>query len=60
MNITNKTDIWKPCIETEKKYYKDLFDTYYPNCLNLLPYFWMPKYIGATDPSARTLQIYNN
>ena len=60
LNTINNTDIWKPCIETEKKYYKDLFDTYYPNCLKLLPYFWMPKYIGATDPSARTLQIYNN
>ena len=58
MNISNKTDIWKPCIETEKKYYKDLFDTYYPNCSHILPYFWMPKYIQTNDPSARTLNIY--
>ena len=58
MNISNNTDIWKPCIETEKKYYKDLFDTYYPNCSNILPYFWMPKYIQTNDPSARTLNIY--
>ena len=47
-------------IETEKKYYKDLFDNYYPTCDHLLPYFWMPKYTNATDPSARTLDVYNN
>jgi asparagine synthase (glutamine-hydrolysing) len=47
-------------IETEKYYYKKIFDTYYPNCENLLPYFWMPKYTDAKDPSARTLTFYDN
>ena len=50
----------EPTIETEKYYYKQLFDTYYPNCENVVPYFWMPKYTNATDPSARTLQFYSN
>jgi asparagine synthase (glutamine-hydrolysing) len=50
--------IYLPCIETEKYYYKQLFDKLYPNCDTLLPYFWMPKYIVATDPSARTLDLY--
>ena len=45
-------------IETEKYYYKKLFDSYYPNCENIIPYFWMPKYTNATDPSARTLTFY--
>jgi asparagine synthase (glutamine-hydrolysing) len=45
-------------IETEKYYYKKLFDNYYPNCENIIPYFWMPKYTDATDPSARTLTFY--
>lgn len=45
-------------IETEKKYYKEIFDKLYPNCSHILPYFWMPKYTTATDPSARTLEIY--
>jgi len=49
---------YPPCIETEKSYYKMLFDSFYPNCESILPYFWMPKYINAKDPSARTLQIY--
>jgi asparagine synthase (glutamine-hydrolysing) len=60
MNIENNTDIWKADIDTEKKYYKDLFDSYYPNCSHILPYFWMPKYIQTNDPSARTLSIYKN
>jgi hypothetical protein len=24
----------------------------------VLPYFWMPKYVNASDSSARTLDIY--
>ena len=39
-------------------YYKDIFKKYYPNCSNIVPYYWMPKYTDATDPSARTLDIY--
>jgi len=46
-------------IETEKKYYKQIFDEAYPNCSHILPYFWMPKYTNATDPSARTLNFYS-
>jgi asparagine synthase (glutamine-hydrolysing) len=45
-------------IETEKKYYKRIFDKEFPNCSHILPYFWMPKYTNATDPSARTLDLY--
>jgi asparagine synthase (glutamine-hydrolysing) len=45
-------------IETEKTYYKRIFDRLYPNCSDIIPYFWMPKYTNAVDPSARTLAIY--
>jgi asparagine synthase (glutamine-hydrolysing) len=48
----------KPCIELEKRYYKEIFDNEYPNCSHILPYFWMPKYTKANDPSARTLDVY--
>jgi len=58
MNKKEGKDIWKPCIETEKLYYKQIFDEAYPNCSHILPYFWMPKYIKTNDPSARTLSIY--
>jgi asparagine synthase (glutamine-hydrolysing) len=46
-------------IETEKLYYKTIFERFYPNMSYILPYFWMPKYTNATDPSARTLDVYN-
>jgi asparagine synthase (glutamine-hydrolysing) len=58
MNIEEQTNIYKPSIETEKKYYKKIFDKFYPLCDHIVPYFWMPKYTDATDPSARTLSIY--
>jgi asparagine synthase (glutamine-hydrolysing) len=60
MNNENKTDEWKPCIITEKAYYKNIFDNFFPNCSHILPYFWMPKYTNASDPSARTLTFYAN
>jgi len=58
IKIENKHDTMKS-IDKEKLYYKSLFSTYYPNCTNILPYYWMPKYINSNDPSARTLTIYN-
>lgn len=44
-------------LQKEKKYYKDLFLSYFPNS-NILPTYWMPKYTAATDASARTLKNY--
>jgi asparagine synthase (glutamine-hydrolysing) len=52
-------DLYPANIETEKIFYKKIFDDYYPNCSKIMPYFWMPKYTNATDPSARTLSLYN-
>jgi asparagine synthase (glutamine-hydrolysing) len=48
----------EPNIQLEKDYYKALFSLYYPNCESIVPYYWMPKYIESSDPSARTLDIY--
>lgn len=44
--------------QKEKKYYKDIFDSEYPNHMHIVPYYWMPKYINSDDPSARTLASY--
>uniref|UniRef100_A0A6C0BBN7 asparagine synthase (glutamine-hydrolyzing) n=1 Tax=viral metagenome TaxID=1070528 RepID=A0A6C0BBN7_9ZZZZ len=44
----------------EKKYYRHLFEIWYPSFGNVVPYFWMPRYVEATDASARTLEIYKN
>lgn len=54
-------EIEKPAnIESEKFYYKSIFEKFYPDLSYILPYYWMPKYTNATDPSARTLSIYKN
>ncbi len=42
----------------EQKYYRYIFESYYVNCGAIIPYFWMPKYVNATDASARTLEVY--
>lgn len=43
----------------EQLYYRTIFENIYKDQSHLIPYFWMPKYIDATDSSARTLEIYN-
>ena len=44
----------------EQLYYREIFESYYPNRGDIIPYFWMPKYSNATDASARELKIYSN
>jgi asparagine synthase (glutamine-hydrolysing) len=46
-------------ITNEQKYYRGLYDNYYPHTKQVVPYYWMPKWVDATDASARTLAIYN-
>jgi asparagine synthase (glutamine-hydrolysing) len=38
--------------------YRKIFERLYPGFANVVPYFWMPKYVEAKDASARTLAIY--
>jgi len=42
----------------EQRWYRNIFEEAYPGLGTLVPYFWMPKYVNATDASARTLNIY--
>jgi asparagine synthase (glutamine-hydrolysing) len=44
--------------QKEKAFYKAIFEKEYPNHLDIVPYYWMPKYILSDDPSARTLANY--
>jgi asparagine synthase (glutamine-hydrolysing) len=45
----------------EMFYYRNIFEKHYRNHSNTIPYFWMPKWCpNATDPSARTLNLYNS
>jgi len=42
----------------EQLYYRAIYDETYPDTASLIPYFWMPRFIESSDPSARTLKIY--
>lgn len=49
-----------PPATLEQKFYRDVFEKFYPGRGEIVPYMWMPQFIeGATDASARTLSIYN-
>jgi asparagine synthase (glutamine-hydrolysing) len=43
-------------ITLEQYYYKTIYDRYFK--VDLLPYYWMPKYSLTLDCSARTLENY--
>jgi asparagine synthase (glutamine-hydrolysing) len=58
--IGQKLSIASPDIGVEKSYYKQQFGKFFPNSTTILPYYWMPKYTTATDPSARTLELYKS
>ena len=51
------------CPQTaEQFYYRQLYEGYYGKgtVATNVPYFWMPRWCpGATDPSARTLDVYS-
>ena len=47
-----------PPTTLEQKYYRDIFNEKFPGHSNVIPYFWMPKFVEATDASARTLNVY--
>lgn len=44
----------------EQKYYRNVFRKYHKDCDHLVPYFWMPRFVVATDASARTLSQYKD
>ncbi|XP_058534194.1 asparagine synthetase [glutamine-hydrolyzing] [Ochotona princeps] len=44
----------------EAYYYRQIFERHYPGRADWLTHYWMPKWISATDPSARTLTHYKS
>ena len=56
--ITSEDMDHNPCKTAEQRWYRSIFDGLYPGLSHVIPYFWMPKYVEATDASARTLNIY--
>ena len=55
-NTTNRNNIPETI---EQGYYRYLFNLNFKDCDDIVPYFWMPKFINAKDASARSLFIYN-
>jgi len=52
---------FRPPTTKEAYYYRDTFESFYsPDMSKLIPYQWMPKWVGADDPSARVLTHYKN
>jgi asparagine synthase (glutamine-hydrolysing) len=44
---------------SEQMYYRSVFEYHYPGMGEVVPYFWMPKYVDAKDASARMLSTYH-
>uniref|UniRef100_A0A6P8PDD1 Asparagine synthetase [glutamine-hydrolyzing] n=1 Tax=Geotrypetes seraphini TaxID=260995 RepID=A0A6P8PDD1_GEOSA len=44
----------------EGYFYRQIFEKYYPGNATWLTHYWMPRWIEATDPSARTLKHYKS
>lgn len=44
----------------EGYYYRQIFEKQYPGRADWLSHYWMPRWIEATDPSARTLKHYKS
>lgn len=61
--VSSSKESWFQTIQKkhhdEKKYYKTIFYNYYKGHEGVIPYYWMPRFVNATDASARTLEIYN-
>jgi asparagine synthase (glutamine-hydrolysing) len=58
-DVEKKEYAENPPTTAEQAYYRKVFEDFYPGHGKIVPYFWMPKYVDATDASARTLDIYN-
>ena len=47
-----------PPTTKEQLYYREVFESYYPNQGHVIPAYWMPRYCDVTDSSARQLDVY--
>jgi asparagine synthase (glutamine-hydrolysing) len=52
-------DSYLPPVLKETRWYRSIYDTVYPGRERLLPYYWLPRWVGdVADPSARVLSVY--
>ena len=61
--VSHKTRSWFEIIQEkhkdEKEYYKEIFLKHFKNHESIIPHYWMPRFVDASDASARTLKIYS-
>ena len=60
LHLPDDTSSYKQNKPTTKEqiYYRQIFENHYANQGHIIPSFWMPRFVDAKDPSARTLSIY--
>jgi asparagine synthase (glutamine-hydrolysing) len=46
-------------ISKEAQWYREIFDSHFPNQEKILPHYWLPKKFETNDPSARVLPTYH-
>jgi len=52
---------WHPPQTKEALYFREIFNEFYPNRCETIPYTWLPKWSGdIVDPSARVLDVYDH
>jgi asparagine synthase (glutamine-hydrolysing) len=49
---------WNMPYDKESLFYREIFEKYYPNKADLIPYFWRHPFSTQLDPSARLLENY--
>ena len=49
---------WNMPYDKESLFYREIFEKYYPNKADLIPYFWRHPFSTQLDPSARLLAAY--
>ena len=55
----DQTYTYLPPLLKESMWYRNIFESYYPQRQEIVPYYWLPRWCGNTiDPSARTLTNY--
>jgi hypothetical protein len=48
----SKKYIINPPYDKESLYYREIFESYYPNKDTTIPYFWKQPFMNEQDPSA--------
>ena len=60
IDLQSKYEDHIPPTSHESAYYRKVFEEYFKNGHKNIPYYWLPNWSNSKDPSARTLQVYND